>query len=394
MIHVSKKGWLLLVLAVLAAGTYLYIRPLPPVEPISQVLAVPKTAPVSLPWPAAGQAALGAVGYGVLEKHNTAAPVPIASVAKVITALAVLQQKPLAPGSQGPAITLDSTDVDYFNHYYANDGSVVNVSNGEQISEYQMLQAMLIPSANNIADSLARWAFGSTANYVSYANKMVSGMGAAHTTVGNTNGFDDTTLSTADDLVLIGIKALGNPVIADVVSQPTATIPPGVQIKNVNWLLGSNGVVGIKTGNTDKAGGCYLFSAKRQAAGQQITVVGAVIGAPDLSAAISAAPPLLSASDSGFEPVKVVAKSQVIATYKSPWGTSTQLKSSKDLSLLVWKGKDIKILNSLESLNAPAASGSALGSISAEGSGQSASSPLYFTQSLPGPSWHWRIFRK
>jgi D-alanyl-D-alanine carboxypeptidase (penicillin-binding protein 5/6) len=100
---------------------------------------------------------------------------------------------------------------------------VVKVAAGEQISEYQALQAMLLPSANNMADSLARWAFGSPADYVTYANGIIKKMGLSHTVVGNTNGFDDTTTSTADDLVMIGLQAMRNPVIADIVSQSTAS---------------------------------------------------------------------------------------------------------------------------------------------------------------------------
>ena len=392
---ISKKQVFLLVLVVIAGlAGYLYSRPVPSVSPISHIVTPPKTTAISLPWPAAGQAALGAEGYGLLESHNAAYPQSIASIAKVITALAVLEKKPLALGSQGPSITLDSTDTGYLSYYSTHDGSVVKVVEGEHISEYQALQAMLIASANNVADSLARWAFGSTADYIAYANKMAAGMGLTRTTVGNTNGFDDTTTSTADDLVNLGLKALQNPVIADIVSQPTAVIPIAGQIKNVNWLLGSNGVEGIKTGNTDKAGGCYLFAAKRQISGKTITMVGAVLGAPDLAAAISAAPPLLNTSDKGFQQIVVVHKGQLLAEYNPPWGGSAQLKAGKDLSLLVWKGKDIKVLNNLEPAEVPAAAGSLVGTVGVESSGQSAESSLYLSDNLNAPSWNWRIFRK
>lgn len=380
---------------VILAGyiVYLYLQPVPPVQPISRILPTPKTQAIDLPWPAAGQAAIGAVGYGTLASHNVDTPRSIASIAKVITALAVLEQKPITPGGEVPNITLDKTDVDYFNYYYANDGSVVEVVDGEKISEYQALQAMLLPSSNNMGDSLARWAFGSPANYVAYANKMVAGMGLTHTKVGNTNGFDDTTTSTADDLVVLGIKALQNPVIAEIVGQKTAALPQAGEVKNVNWLLGTNGVSGIKTGNTEKAGGCYLFSAKRQAGGHLITVVGAVIGSADLTSAISAAPPLLSAADSGFEQVKVVTKDQVLAEYQLPWGGNVQLHPSKDMDLLAWKGAQIKIVNKLEPIKAPLSRGSSVGSTSVVSGALSVSSPLKLNQAVPGPSWHWRIFR-
>ncbi len=388
-----KKLFLGLLIIIVAGGVYQYFRALPGITPLGRTPAAPKSTAVALPWPA-NQAAIGAAGYGVLDSHGPAAPASIASIAKVITALAVLQKKPLAAGSQGPTITLDSTDVDYFNYYYARDGSVANVTNAERITEFQMLQAMLIPSANNIADSLARWAFGSTEAYVTYANQMVKGLGLTRTTVGNTNGFDDTTTSTAEDLVKLGLAALNEPIVSDIVSQKSASVPVQGKINNVNWLLGSDGVVGIKTGNTDKAGGCYLFAAKRQILGRQFTMVGAVLGSSDLVTAISTGRDLLVAADNGFQKVTVVTKGEVLGSYRAPWGASSQLKAGKDLSLMIWKGKDIEISSNLEPATAPAAAGDTLGSVRVAGSGQSASSTLVLSQDLPGPSLTWRLFRK
>jgi D-alanyl-D-alanine carboxypeptidase (penicillin-binding protein 5/6) len=384
-------SWLLII--VLGIGIYLYLRPVPAAAPLSQIAVAPKTQPISLPWPSGGQAALGASGYGVLATNNVSSPAPIASIAKVITALAVLHKKPLTPGSQGPDLAIDSTDVGYYNDYYSQGGSVAKVALGEKLSEYQALQAMLIPSGNNIADSLARWAFGSPADYLIYANQMVKDMGLAKTTVGDASGFGDSTTSTADELVKIGLAALQNPIIAQVVDEPSAIVPAAGEIKNVNWLLGDSGIVGIKTGNTDKAGGCYLFAAKRQVRGQTLTVVGAILGAPQLNDAISAAKPLLQSADNGFTLVTPIHKDQALGGYRTPWGATAQAKAAKDLSLLVWKGEDLKILNQPNTLSAPVQSGSNVGTVAIKSSGQTAKTNLTLSQNLPAPSIFWRIFR-
>ncbi|HET7827542.1 MAG TPA: hypothetical protein VFK97_01610, partial [Candidatus Saccharimonadales bacterium] len=375
----SKKLYIGLLAMIIAAGLYQYFRPLPAVEPLGRTPPAPKTQAIALPWPT-GQAALGAAGYGVLDTHGATKPRPIASIAKVITAIAVLQKKPLLAGSQGPTITLDQTDVDYFNHYYTQGGSVANINAGEQITEYQALQAMLIPSANNMADSLARWAFGSPQSYITYANKMVKSLGLSQTTVGNTNGFDDTTTSTASDLVKLGLLSLKNPVIASIVSQKTASIPVQGQINNVNWLLGDDGIVGIKTGNTDKAGGCYLFAAQHQIFGQTMTLVGAVLGSSSLSDAISAGRNLADTADNNFQKITVISNGQILGAYQAPWGAQSQLQARQDLSLIVWKGKDIAITSDLAPAAAPAKAGAALGSVRTASSGQTASEPLYLTQ--------------
>jgi D-alanyl-D-alanine carboxypeptidase (penicillin-binding protein 5/6) len=356
-------------------------------------VAPPKTSAIALPWPANAQAALGAQGYGVLESHNTNTPVPIASVAKVITALAVLQKKPLTLGSPGPNLTLDATDVSYYNNYLSQDGSTAKVADGEVISEYQALQALLIPSANNMADSLVRWAFGSPSTYVSYADQMLKDGGLTKTVVGDSSGFGDTTYSTADEIVKIGLAALNNPVISQIVNQPTAIIPVAGEIKNVNWLLGSDGVVGIKTGNTDKAGGCYLVAAKHQIEGQEVTLVAAVLGSPGLNDAIKSADDLIKTADNGFETVTLLHKNQVAGSYKTDWGSSAQVKLAQDLSLLVWKGKDIRVLNSLDALSAPAKAGQVVSSISVQSNNHSAKSSLVLGQDLAAPPLTWRLIR-
>jgi D-alanyl-D-alanine carboxypeptidase (penicillin-binding protein 5/6) len=376
----------------LAYGIYAYLRPVPAITPVTEIVAVPKTQAITLPWPASGQSAIGAAGYGVLDSHNATAPVPIASVSKVITALAVLKQKPISTGSQGETITLGSPDVDLFNYYYSKDGSVAKVNSGEQLTEVQALQTMLIPSANNMADSLATWAFGSVNGYVSYANKMVKDMGLKNTTVGDASGFGDVTTSTADDLVKLGIAALQNPVLAQIVSQPAAQVPVAGNIKNLNLLLGQDGFVGIKTGNTDHAGGCYLFASQRTVGGQQVTMVGAVLGQPNLTEALKSATPIIRASDSGFAQTTVLHKGQTLGYYQAPWGSAVQFKADKDVSVSAWKGQVIKIQNKATDVSSPAAFGTSVGTVSVTSGDKTEISNLVLSQDLPSPPWTWRLF--
>jgi D-alanyl-D-alanine carboxypeptidase (penicillin-binding protein 5/6) len=389
-----KRSFLPLMVILAGFLIFLYTRPVPAVSPVNQIISIPKTQAISLPWPAGGQSALGAVGYGVLDSHNPQTPVPVASIAKIITALAVLSKKPLASGAQGPTITFDDTDLGFFNYYYQKDGSVAQVSAGEKLTELQALQAMLLPSANNMADSLARWAFGSLDAYVAYANTVVKNIGLTQTTVADASGFTDNTTSTATDLVKLGIAAMNDPAIAQVVAQGSADIPVAGTVKNVNWLLGQDGVVGIKTGNTDHAGGCYLFAAKRSVGGQSFTLVGAILALPQLNDAISAADPIIKAADNGFERLTVIHKGQVMAGYQAPWGQAAQATAGSDVYLWSWKGQEIKLSNEPLAIITPAASGSTVGRVSAQTGQQTAGTPLLLTHSLPGPSWHWRIFRK
>jgi len=164
-----------------------------------------QTAP--MPWPAIGQAAIGSTAEGVVATSSTKTiPAPTASIAKVITVLAVVQKLELK-NAREQLLTLGPRDVAIYNNYKANDGSTVQVADGEQINLYDAFETMLLPSANNMADSVALWAFGSQDNYAAYANAMVRSWGLTHTTIGSdASGFSPSTLSTPSDLVVIGCR--------------------------------------------------------------------------------------------------------------------------------------------------------------------------------------------
>jgi D-alanyl-D-alanine carboxypeptidase (penicillin-binding protein 5/6) len=98
-------------------------------------------------WPAYGQAAVQ-LGQSQIQAGPNQHPAPIASVAKVMTAYLVLRDHPLPPGQAGPTITLTGADVADTDRRAGQDESVVPVSAGEQLTELQALQALLLPSAN------------------------------------------------------------------------------------------------------------------------------------------------------------------------------------------------------------------------------------------------------
>lgn len=345
-----------------------------------------------LNWPSTGQAALGAVGYGLLASHGTQKPVPTASVAKLITALMVLRMKPLSPGEQGPMLTLGQADIDLYNNYVSQGGSVSAVADGEQITEYQALQGMLLPSANNLADSLAIWAFGSLANYAQYANRQLAAWGFNHTHVGSdASGLSPTTTSNVSNLVKLGNLASANPVLAEIVAQSSADIPVAGTIRNVNWLLGTNGINGLKTGNSDQAGGVYLFSAVYAVPqGPKLTIIGAVMDAPTLQQAMNDSARLLASAQPGLVMADTLAASQTVGYYQLPWSkTVTTVATVAAAKGLVWQGKALeKPVISLARIKPPVKAGTVVGTAGFEDS-QPVS--VILSQPVPGPSLWWRL---
>jgi D-alanyl-D-alanine carboxypeptidase (penicillin-binding protein 5/6) len=345
-----------------------------------------------MPWPAEGQAAFGADGYGQLTAHGTQKPSPTASVAKVITALAVLQKKPLKQGETGPLITMTARDVELYNKYVANDGAVVPVYEGQTISEYQALQAMLLPSANNIADTTAVWAFGSQEAYAAFANSMVRTLGMRQTTVGSdASGFSPSTTSTAADLVRLGDAALDNPVLAQVISQSEATFPDYGTIHNVNTLLGQSGIRGIKTGNTEEAGGCYLAAADITAAGKKVTVITAIMGSSSRGQAMKDSVPLIGAAISQFQDIHVVRSGQSVGHVTSVWGSSADVTAKDDMTVLGWAGTALSPTTTTKTATAPLAAGSDVAMLHLTSAGVSYSTRLLTTRTIPEPTTMWRL---
>jgi D-alanyl-D-alanine carboxypeptidase (penicillin-binding protein 5/6) len=390
-----KRVLLLSAVLLIVLGVFQYFRPLPILQPVS-TLKTPavESSAVSLPWPNYGQSALGASGFGVLETHGIQSSVPIASIAKVMTAVSVLKERPLSAGQQGALITISGSDVAVYNDYYSKGGSVAKVVAGEQISEYQALQAMLLPSANNFADTLAVWAFGSLDKYIEYANDLAKAMELKDTHIADASGFSPQTMSSAHDLVILGEALLKDPVLAGIVNQQEATVPEAGLIMNTNRLIGSDGISGVKTGNTEQAGGCYLFSSKRNVAGQDITVVGAILGAPQLSNAMVDSVPLLNASNKGFKAVTAVKAGQVVGYYQLPWGNKVSAVAKNSLTMLSWQNQKIQVSTILNPTRSKLEKGTSVGSITAAFNKKPEVTPAVLAQKMPAPSWRWRIFNR
>ncbi len=189
-------------------------------------------------WPADGQAAFVQGGQSQVQAGPNQHAAAIASVAKVMTAYLVLRDHPLRLGEDGPTITLTDADVADTDRRRGQEESVVSIAAGEQLTERQALQALLLPSANNIAAVLARWDAGSEERFVARMNATARSLGMTHTRYTDPSGYDDATVSTAADQVRIVDRAMRLQVFARIVATPSATLPVAGTVHNTNTLLG------------------------------------------------------------------------------------------------------------------------------------------------------------
>jgi serine-type D-Ala-D-Ala carboxypeptidase (penicillin-binding protein 5/6) len=240
--------------------------------------------PVS--WPADGTSAADISGFGVVAGPGATRPVPIASVAKVMTAYVVLHDHPLPSGGSGPDITVQPSEAAAYPSQVRDGDSLVPVVAGERLTERQALAALLLPSADNMAWILARWDAGSRAAFVARMNATAHRLGMTGTRYTDPSGLDSSTTSTAADQVRLGTAAMQVPALAATTARPAAVVPVAGVVRNTNTLLGQDGIAGLKTGSTQAAGGCLLVAAWPEVNGHRTLIVAATLGQPGTAGTI------------------------------------------------------------------------------------------------------------
>jgi D-alanyl-D-alanine carboxypeptidase (penicillin-binding protein 5/6) len=229
-------------------------------------------------WPREGQAAVEVQGVGGFGTSGSSGPVPIASVAKVMTAYLTLREHPLLGGEQGFTLRVTAGDVQDEEQREALGQSTVPVRVGERITERQALQALLLPSANNVAAMLAAHAAGGPAAFVARMNDTARRLGMSSTTYTDPSGYDSATVSTAADQLKLARVAMREPAFAAIVDEPWAELPVAGRVTNYDNLLGHDGYVGVKTGSDRAAGGCFVFAKRVTIGTQRLLVLGVVLG--------------------------------------------------------------------------------------------------------------------
>ena len=386
-----------LLLVVLGLSAWNYLRPVPAVAATGTLATsetIAGTAP-TLPWPSRGSGAVSVQGLGFIASSGGEQPIPAASVTKVMTALVILEDKPLKKDEPGPTITLTDEDVAFYDADVANKESVVEVRAGEQLTELQALQGLLIPSANNLAETLARWDAGSVQAFVTKMNQKAAALHLANTKFADTSGANPGSVSTPTDLVQLGIAAMKQEVLVQIVGMGQAQLPVAGIVYNVDRALGQSGIFGIKTGSGLNTGANFLFGASVAVDGHQITVYGCVMGQLTLDIAFASAKNLIGALQAALHVRKVLVKNQTIATYITPWGAQTDLVSSVDVDLVAWPGMVLR--QHLDSktivVDKPVPAGTQEGNIHMVLGDYSLDVPLVTADPLFPPGRLWRLTR-
>lgn len=387
----------LVVLLLVIISAIQLLRPVPlPVINQSMRLAPSVGGPaVSLPYPTNGESEVVVPNVGVLGESGGSQPVQIASVAKMMTAYVIITDHPLAIGASGPSITITQADYQSYLQQSAAVDSVMAVAPGEVMTEYQMLEGLLIPSADNIGTALARWDAGSTAAFVVKMNAMAKRLGMTSTHYTDPSGLDPRTVSNTRDQIKLAQLLEKNPTLSQIVSYPQATLPVVGVVYNVDYDLGSNGIAGIKTGSTP-SGGSFVFYSRANVQNQSTGIFGAVLfqqsGQP-LITALDVAKALAKAAPGQVRYFKVLSAGGLVGTINPPGGAPINVYATKSVYAFGWSGLSESIAVTPTLKTHSVASGAKVAEITVKVGEQVFKEPAVVNSPVVKASLKWRLTR-
>ncbi|WP_209495297.1 D-alanyl-D-alanine carboxypeptidase [Streptomyces sp. PvR006] len=387
--------WTPLVLLVLIVFAIVQmVRPLP--APQLTLSAAPtftfQGGDLKLPFPTEGQGAVEVEGVGSMGTYGAQKPAPIASVTKTMTAYVILRDHPLKGSQKGPEIEIDQKAADQGK---AEHESTARVQTGQTYSEKELLELLMIPSANNVARLLARWDAGSEAAFVKKMNAAAKDLGMTQSTYTDPSGLLDSTVSTPQDQLKLAKAVMQYDVFREIVNMPNVTVDgiPG-RIENNNNILLEPGVSGIKTGSSTPAGGNLLWSANTIVDGQNRRVLGIVMGAKDaeqlgekLQLAIDNSLKIIQQAQKDVTSAAVIRKGQVLGYVDDGLGGRTPVVATKEVKAIGWPGLQVKLALTDGGKTVPhtGKAGDVIGQVSIGTGAGKVSSPVALQQDLVEP---------
>lgn len=278
------------------------------------------------------------------------------------------------------------------------------ITEGQQFTERQMLQLLMIPSGNNVARLLARWDASSEAAFVTKMNDAAKKLGMSHSTYTDPSGLKKTTVSTADDQLKLAAAVMKNEVFQGIVDTPQVKVD-GIDttIYNNNTILLEPGVSGIKTGSSTPAGGNLIWSANTVVDGKKLWIYGAVMGQQagtgqpydSLVMSLSNSLKLIKGAQEAVTSAKAVHKGDVVGYVDDGFGGHTPLVATKDLKAMGWQGLkvELSVTGDGKEISRTMKAGTKVGMVTVgTGSGR-VSAPVALQQDLTEPGFGQKLTR-
>jgi D-alanyl-D-alanine carboxypeptidase (penicillin-binding protein 5/6) len=324
------------------------------------VAAVPGSATAAEPAPPRVQTAQAAIVVDGVDGTVMFAKRPdaeraMASTTKLMTALLSLEEA--RPAEVFTAPGYDAMPAE----------SRINLRAGERMTVHDLLEALLLESANDAAVDLAENIAGSREAFVEQMNERADELGLDHTSYANPIGLDDPgNYSSARDLATLARTLLRKRRFARIVDSPEATLESGSHervVQNRNDLVAAYPWVnGVKTGYTSNAGNVLVGSAAR---GPRARVISVVMGEPTEAARDADTLTLLRWGLDRFSRVRVVPRGRTLARADVKYHDErAPLVARRSVVVTVRDGQHLhRRVNAPDELEGPVAKGERVGSV-------------------------------
>jgi D-alanyl-D-alanine carboxypeptidase (penicillin-binding protein 5/6) len=278
----------------------------------------------------------------------------VASCIKLLTALVVRDEADL-----DDVITVTSKASSMYN-------GTVGLRKGQKLTVRQLLEIMLVHSANDAAEALAVGIAGKESKFVAMMNAKAKKLKLRHTHATDPHGLGKKEHSSARDLSVLGRYVLADPVLRRIVSKGRVSVPRGngrsETYRTTNRLLGVYpGMEGIKTGYTNPAGRCFVGAAKRDG----VRLICVVLGAGSGQDRFSQTRKLLDWGFAHVEEEEVISREQTMGVIEVPNGSEPKVTvhADKPITMTVLdNGTDLTTKVRLKSpMPAPVSAGQKLG---------------------------------
>lgn len=321
---------------------------------------------------------------------NTDSSYRMASLTKLITALVGLEAAPVEAGTDGPVYTLTDADTALVDEVLAQDGTFAPAPVGLELTTRQILDLILVPSANNYAISYSRWIFGSDEAFLAAANDWLARNGLESIYIEDASGLSDNNVATPADIVRLARIALADPLIAQVVSQSRINIPMLGEIDTTNRLLGEAGVVGLKTGTTFPSGYSLAAAKHEDFGGRDLVAIAVTMDRPDSEARAEDTRAVLAAMAGTGQPIQLVEQGERIGSVTTWTGAEVQLTAKGGLETVIVPGEAATRTNALGKV-AAGAKGTTVGQILTSSPSGDESIEVVTDAAITEPGFVWRF---
>ena len=262
-----------------------------------------------------------------------------ASTTKIMTAYLALIKLDLTK-----ELTASATAVDI-----DRDGSNMGLSQGEILTGKQLLESLMIHSANDAANVLAEAVAGSISGFVDLMNTTASELGMKNTHFANPHGYhDENHYTTARDMAILAQKAMENETFAEMSKMTSLVIQPTNKYKTERIFRTRNALInpysdislqyrfatGIKTGHTSDAGYCFVGSAVRN----ELDLISVVFNSPNFNQSFKDTKALFEYAYSKYRMRTVIKGDEIASTCKVRWALGKDhlvLKTTNDVKALL-----------------------------------------------------------